>query len=270
MRSVLPRIHRNRVAQYIVLIMVLALSLVVLLTTISLSLRSRIAILLDFWGLPIPPLWENYRWAFRFLQEPLVLTLVIIGISILGILVFSCPAAYALARLNFPGRRFTTIAVLTLIMIPAPILLTPNFILANQWGLRGTIHGLILFYIGGGQAFAIFLITTFLRSQQQEIFEAARIDGATEWQALWHIALPLARPIIVTVAIMSFLNLYSDLVWPLLMLPSDQRTVMIVLSNVSPVNGAASFIVASVPQLILFVVGMRYFVQGLAKGAVKG
>ena len=200
----------------------------------------------------------------------MILTLSIISISILGILGFACPAAYALARITFPGKRYIFLAVLALIMIPSPILLTPNFILANQWELRGTVHGLILFYIGGGQAFAIFLMTIFLRSQEAEMFEAARIDGASELQTLRHIAVPLAWPIIITVAIMNFLSLYSDLVWPLLMLPNDLHTVMISLSNVNPIGGSASFIVASIPQLVLFLVAMRYFVQGLSSGAIKG
>ena len=266
----LPYISLNRFAQYAVLLGVLALALVVVLTMISMSLRPRIALLLDFWALPIPPFWGNYRWALRYLQEPLVLTLFIVGTSIVGILIFACPAAYALARIHFPGRRFIFLAVLALIMIPGPIMLTPNFILANQWGLKGTVPGLILFYMGGGQAFAIFLITVFLRNQEQEMFEAARIDGATELRALWHIALPLARPIIMTVALMSFLTLYSDLIWPLLMLPNDQRTVMIALSKINPMDGAASFVIASLPQLLLFMGAMKYFVQGLSSGAVKG
>ncbi len=265
----LSRWSGTRLLHYGLLIAILLLALLVLLITINISLRPRIAVLHDFWAWPLPPFWGNYRWAWRYLQEPLVLTLGISGASIVGILFFACPAAYALARLDIPGKQIIFVAILAFIMIPAPILLTPNFILANQWNLKGTVHGLVLFYIGGGQAFAIFLTTTFFRAQEPEMFEAARIDGATEWQALWLIALPLAIPILMTVAILNFLTIYSDLVWPALMLPTDQYTVMIALSKLNPIGGAASFIVASLPQLVLFVVAMRYFVQGLTTGAVK-
>ena len=245
--------------QYAILIGVLILSMSVLLVTISISLRPRIAVLNDFWSLPIPPWWQNYRWTLDYLTAPMITTLGIISVSIVSILIFACPAAYTLARLSFPGRRIIILAILAFTMIPPPILLTPNFILANQWGLKGTVHGLILFYIGGGLSFAILLMTLFLRSQEQEIFEAARIDGATEPQTMWHIALPLSKSVIVTVMILNFMSLYSDLIWPSLMLPANLGTVMMALSKLSPMNGAASFIVASIPQFLIFAVAMKYF-----------
>jgi ABC-type glycerol-3-phosphate transport system permease component len=269
-RAWLPRrFSLSRIAQYALLIVALFLSLLVLLVTLNIALRPRIAVLADFWGLPLPPYWNNFRWAWSYLRQPLSDTLLIIGSSVLGILLFAAPASYALARIRFPGRRIIFYLFLAFVMIPPAILLTPNFILAVQWGLKGTVHGLVLFYVGGGQAFAIFLITTFFRTHEPEIFEAARIDGATELQALRFIAVPLAWPILITVGIVNCLGLYSDLVWPSLMLPQDVRTVMIALNQVDPIGGAASFLLASAPQLMLFIVAMKYFAQGLTSGALK-
>jgi ABC-type glycerol-3-phosphate transport system permease component len=166
-------------------------------------------------------------------------------------------------------------------MIPGVILLTPHFIMANSLGLRGSLSGLVFFYVAGGLPFAIFLITTFFRSQAEEIFESARIDGASELQSLIYIAVPLARPILVTLAILTFLGLYDDYIWPSLMLSQSQQTLILALERYNPATGmftsradlgsqTAGFVFATLPQLILFTVGLKYFVQGLTSGAVKG
>lgn len=191
-----------------------------------------------------------------------------------------CCKFSAFARMRFPGSTFLFYAVLAIMMIPGIILLTPHFILAQQLNLRGSLQGIIIFYIAGGQPFAIFLISTFFRSQSEEIFEAARIDGASELHALVKIAIPLAWPILVTVAIMNFLGIYDDFIWPQLMLPKSIETLVLALERYNPQVGellnrpnlgpqAAGYVFASIPQLILFAVGMRYFIQGLTSGAVK-
>src|SRR5690606_2141676 len=132
-RAWLPRrLSLNRMAQYVLLVVFLFLSLLVLLVTLNIALRPRIAVLADFWGLPLPPDWHNFRWAWSYMGQPLLNTLLIIGTAVLGILLFAIPASYALARIRFPGRRVLFYLILAFIMIPPAILLTPNFILAVQ------------------------------------------------------------------------------------------------------------------------------------------
>lgn len=274
-------INPNKIAIYILLIFFLVLTFFVLTVMFGMSMRPTALIYTDFWALPIPPTFVNYQQAFGVLIGPMLRTLGVAFISIIGIVVFACPASYALSRVKFPGRRFIFLLVLALIMIPGPIQLTPNFILANQLGLRGSLWGLVVFYIAGGQAFAIFLITTFFLNLDKEMFEAARIDGASELQALIRVAIPLAWPIIMTVGILNFLGMYSDLIWPSLMLPRSEQTLMIALQNFDQQIGefdmrpdlgirAAGYSIAVIPQLILFVFAMKYFIQGLTSGAVKG
>lgn len=207
-------------------------------------------------------------------------TLIVAVVSILGVLLFSTIASYAFARLRFPGREFLFYVVLAVMTIPAIILLTPHFILANQLELRGSLWGLVVFYVAGGLPFAIFLITSFYRSQPVEIFEAARVDGATEMQSLFRLAIPLSIPILVTVAIMNFLSIYGDFIWPTLMLTEQNQTLMLALQAFNPqVNQfmsrpdlgvqSAGYAFATIPQLIIFAFGMKYFVQGVTSGAVK-
>ncbi len=268
------------VVQYTILCVLLFLSFFVILIMVAMSLRPTVLIYADFWSLPFPPTFSNYRIAVLDLIPAMLRTLGITFASIIGILVLACPAAYAIARTRFLGRDLVYYLILGVLMIPGAILLTPHFILASQFGLRGSLSGLVVFYVAGGQSFAIFLLATFFRGQAEEMFEAARIDGASELQALWYIAVPLARPILVTIAILNFLSVYDDYIWPSLMLPQSMQTLVLALERYNPQTGmftsrpdlgsqTASFVFATVPQLILFTFGLKYFVQGLTSGSVK-
>lgn len=274
------RAARLTVVQYGLLIGILVLALLPVYMMVAMSLRTSTLIYADFWGLPLPPSLTNYRATLYDLTPALLRTLYVCSISIVGTLVFAVPAAYAFARLSFLGKGFLFQVVLVVMLVPGVILLTPHFILANQLNLRGSLEGLAIFYIAGGQPFAVFLLTTFFRSQAEDIFGAARIDGAGEIQALLTIAVPLALPIVVTIGIMNFISIYGDLVWPLLMLPTSEQTLLPALERYNPQVGeqlsrpdlgaqTAGFVFATVPQLALLALGMKYFVQGLTSGAVK-
>lgn len=269
--------------QWGVLLVLLGFSLIPIWLMVSMSLRPTINIYADFWGAPFPVYLDNYTSALVFLLAPMGRTLVVYAVSIIGMLACAAPAAYAFARLRLPGRGLLFALILMIILIPGTILLVPRFILANQLGLRDSLVGLIVFYIAGGQPFAIFLLTSFFRSQPAEMFEAARIDGANEIKALLSIAIPLSWPIIITLAILNFVGIYNDLIWPTLMLSApDIQTLTVALQRYNPGGGpvqisalpnvggqAAGYVFASIPQLIVFLLGMRYYIQGLTSGAVK-
>lgn len=268
------------VLQYGSLVLLLFLAFFVILIMVAMSLRPTVLIYADFWAWPWPPVFTNYQTAIFDLIPSMLRTLFISVVSILGILAIACPASYAFARIRFPGSDFLFYLVLGVMMIPGIILLTPHFVLAQQLHLRGTLYGLIIFYIAGGQPFAIFLISTFFRSQSEEIFEAARLDGASEFRSLLRIAVPLAWPILMTVAILNFLGIYDDFIWPRLMLPQNLETLVLALERYNPQIGeftsrpelgpqAAGYVFASLPQLLIFVFAMKYFIQGLTSGAVK-
>src|SRR5437762_710581 len=115
----------------------------------------------------------------------------------------------AAAPLTASGRRRVGLGVVVQYGVLSLLL---RFIEADQMGLRGSLWGLIVFYAAGGQPFAIFLLTTFFKSQSEEIFEAARVDGASELRALISIAIPLAMPILVTITVMDFLQIYNNFI----------------------------------------------------------
>ncbi len=269
--------------QFGLLLTILFFSAIPIVMMLTMSFRPTILIYADFWGLPWPLNFANYTSALIYLLAPMLRTLFVYVVSIVGMLICAAPAAYAFARLKLPGGMQLFSLILLIMMIPGTILLTPRFVLANQLGLRDNLWGLIVFYIAGGQPFAIFLLTSFFRAQPAEMFDAARIDGATELQALRSIAIPLAWPIVITIAILNFVGIYNDLIWPTLMLSSpDNHTLTVALQRYNPGGGpvevsalpdvggqAAGYVFASIPQLLVFVTGMRYFIAGLTSGAVK-
>jgi ABC-type glycerol-3-phosphate transport system permease component len=265
----------------LILALLLFFSFVPVLMMVTMSLKDSIVIFGDFWAPPIPPVWGNYNKALLDLVGPAVRTLIVAAISIVGITLFSCVAAYAFARLKFFGKEFLFYLVIFIFLVPGVLTLTPSFVLADQLNLRNSLAGLTIFYIGGGQVFSIFILRAFFQSQPEEIFESARIDGSSEIRSVFSIAVPLARSILVTLAIMNFLSIYNDLIWPLLMLPSrDNWTMTIALQAYQPPNErlpgrpdlgviTAGYVFASLPILIVFAFGMKYYIEGLTSGAIK-
>jgi multiple sugar transport system permease protein/raffinose/stachyose/melibiose transport system permease protein len=199
------------------------------------------------------------------------------GVSTLGVVAFSCLSAYAFARMSFPGARVLYSALLMLLMIPAVLTLIPSFLLVKDLGLVNTREGLILPYIAGGQALSVFILRQFFAGLPSEYFEAARIDGAGELRAFVQIALPLVRPTLVTVAILQILNIWNDYLWPFLVVQDPAKQTLVVglvqfqgrfSTDWGPLM--AGYVIASLPLVILFSMGIRSFMSGLIEGGVKG
>jgi len=259
----------------------LFLSFVPMLMGLLISSKTHYEVYNHFFSLPRAVQWDNYTRATLDMLKPLGNTLFIAAVSVLGGLALASFAAYAFARLHMYGKNALFFILLCLMMMPGVLVQVPNFVLVRNLGLGNTFSGVMLFYIGGGQAFSIFLLRSFFDSQPEELFESARLDGATEMQTMSQIALPLARPILITVGIMNLLGYYSDLIWPLLVLTSKEKaTLMMVLQKYAPPSmgqtlpnvavQTAGYMLACVPLIILFTFGMKYYIQGLTSGAIKG
>ncbi|WP_156225522.1 carbohydrate ABC transporter permease [Pseudactinotalea suaedae] len=275
-----PPVRVATIVQYAALVALAVASFALIALMVVLSLRPGLAIYVDFWRLPIPPYLGNFTTALGSLLPAMGRTLLISAVSIALLLIISTVASYSFARLQFPGRDVIFYGILAVMTVPAVITLSPNFILADQLNLLGSLWGLIVFYVAGGLPFAIFLITTFFRTQPVEIFEAARVDGASELRIMLRLAVPLAMPILVTVAILNFLTFYGDYIWPSLVLTEANQTLLLALQQFNPSVGqfgnrpdygvqTAGYVVATIPQLLVFAFGMKYFVAGVTSGAIK-
>ena len=232
----------------------------------------------DFWGLPIPPELANYRDAWDRVNPYVLNSLFVSIVSMLGVLFVSSLTAFVFARYKFPGREFFFFSILILLMIPGVLTLVPTFLLVKRFGLLDTYWALILPYIAGGQVLAIFIMRSFMAALPEELFESARLDGASVWDLYARITLPLCKPILVTVAIMNILATWNDYIWPLVTIPDGNKWTVSVgivsfgstyagLQNWGPMF--AGYVIASIPLIILFLFTMRYFIAGLTSGAIK-
>jgi multiple sugar transport system permease protein len=195
--------------------------------------------------------------------------------TILAVIV-AVPAAYAFSRFSFPGRTFLFFAVLLRNMFPAVIFLVPLFILMRFLGLVNTHGSLILTYLTFGLPLAIWLLKGFYDNIPIQLEQAARIDGATRFQAFLLVVMPLSTPGIIATAIYSFIGAWNEYIYAYTFLTkNDQMTLPVGIQRFFSENTtdwpglmAMSFMM-SVPVVVLFLVLQRYFVRALTEGAVK-
>lgn len=254
----------------------LVLSLAPLAMMVLLSLKSNGDLFTNFWGLPSPPRWDFYPRAWKALWPFLLNTFKIIGIVVPGVVWLSSMAGYALSRLRFPGREWVAGAILALLMVPGILTLIPTYGLVKDLGLLNSPWALILPYLAGGQVLGVVLSRTFFAGIDEELFEAMRLDGASDAQIYRHLALPLSLPTLMTVAIMTSLGIYNDYIWPLVTLSDNaQQTFTVGVTrfagefNMEYGPTLAGYVVGSLPLMLLFAVGMRAFVRGVTAGALK-
>ena len=227
--------------------------------------------------LPESPAWHNYRELFakagmgRYLANSVLVatatTLLAVALNTL--------AGYAFAKLRFAGREATFRGLLAILVIPGQVAMMPLFLLLKQMGLVNTYMGAIV--PGMATIFGIFLVRQYARSIPDELLEAARIDGAGEMRIFFQIVLPALKPIIVTLAIFSFMAAWNDFMWPLIVLSDqDLQTLPVALASLSREHVQdnelmmAGSVVTIVPVLLLFLALQRHYIQGLLLGSVKG
>lgn len=229
--------------------------------------------------IPNPVRFENYINALTYKPFGLYLqnTLIIATLNVIAVVFTSSFVAYGFARLRFWGRDFWFGVVIATLFLPYAIMIVPQFIIFSRLGWVDTFLPLTFPMFFGGGAFNIFLIRQFFRTIPEELADAARIDGCTEFGIYWRIMMPLAKPALITVGIFTFLNAWNDLLGPVIYLRSP--------SNFTVAAGLASFrsqtdvswdlqLAAStamiVPVILLFFFAQRYFVKGIVMTGLKG
>jgi ABC-type glycerol-3-phosphate transport system permease component len=272
------KILRHDASIHVVLILASVITFYPLVFTLFTSFKDNSQFYATFWGPAFPLHWSNYIDAWRRLDDSILNTVIVGLVSAFGVTLFGSLAAYVFARHAFPGRDTLFFAIIALLMIPSVLTLIPLFLLVKDMGLLNTYWVLILPYIAGGQAFAIFVLRSFIASQPEEIFESARIDGANEFTIYARITLPMAKPILGTLAILSLLGTWNDYIWPSVTLRNPELwTISLQLVSFSSQWASlqqygpmfAGYVIASIPLFLLFVFTMRLFIEGLATGAIK-
>jgi ABC-type glycerol-3-phosphate transport system permease component len=272
--------RRESFHQFLILLslfVLLFLTLVPIILMVFLSLKDNGQIYGRFWGLPNPVRWENYPSGYQAMVGYITNSLTYSTLSVTGVVFLASLSGYVFARHRFPFKDAIYLAILALLMIPGVLTLIPSFVLVQQLGLLNTPWALIMPWTAGGQVFGILLCRTFFANLPQELFDSGKIDGATEFQLYYKIAVPLSWPIIVTVAIMHLVATYNDFIWPLLTITnSSMQVVSVGLTQFTSEFGItdwgprmAAYTVATIPLLLLFMFGMRYYIRGITSGAVK-
>ena len=197
------------------------------------------------------------------------------GLQTLLIVVTASMAAYAFARLEFPGKRVLFAIVLATLFVPPVILLIPNYLITSELGWLDTLAAVVV--PGAAGAFGVFFLRQFFESLPRELEEAAYLDGASRFRTFRSIVLPLSRPALVTLAILSFLTNWNDFLWPVYVLFSpENQTLPAGLSTLQNANAVrydllmAGAVIASVPVLLLYLAAQRYVVEGVSRAGLKG
>lgn len=229
--------------------------------------------------IPNPFRWQNYPEALIYKPFGLYLfnTMKIVVLNLIAILLSASFCGYGFARIRFPGRDFWFSIVMATLMVPYFVLMVPQFIMFTNLSWVDSILPLTVPYFFGGGAFNIFLFRQFFRSLPEELADAGRIDGCTEFGIYWRIMLPLCKPALATVAVFTFLNAWNDYIGPLLYLRSDYNfTVAIGLATFRSVMRTewnllmAASTAMILPVIILFFFAQRYFIDGVVLSGLKG
>ncbi|MAS38098.1 MAG: hypothetical protein CL610_29145 [Anaerolineaceae bacterium] len=251
--------------------------------TVSTSLKTPDKVTLRTIELiPDPVAFENYTEIFT--EQPIVRytlnTLILVAAAVFGGLVPCSLAAYGFARIPFPGRKMLFGILLATMMLPYVVQLIPLFIFFDRIGWVGTFWPLILPRVLGHNAFYIFLMRQFFKGIPGDLFDAARIDGASEVGVWWRIAVPMSKPVMAAVAIFAFQFAWNDFLYPLIYLGTSQSnwTLAIGLNALQGFEGDENTlnvmmtfsVLMLLPMLIVFYFGQKYLIQGVSVTGVKG
>lgn len=246
---------------------------------INMAFKPTVLTNTDFLALPKNLYLDNFIKAFNFVKKPILNSLYICGVSLLGILINATLSGYAFAKMKFKGKKVLYGLLVTVMMVPATITIVPQYLIVDKMGLVNSYWALILPYIGSQQVFGVILAKTNYEQIPQELFDAARVDGANELQAMMRIGLPLLKPTLVTIGIQVVVAMYNDYIWPTVALTGgdDMKTFcQIVYNNAQGYVRTdiglltAAFILGTIPLMIITCSCLKYYLEGMVAGAVKG
>lgn len=228
--------------------------------------------------IPRPVAWTNYPDAIAFIPFFTYLrnTVVYCALSVIGVTISSCLVGYSFAKLDWPGRDVFFVITLSTMMLPSHVTLIPLYLMFRAFGWMNSYRPLVIpaFF---GNAFFIFLLRQFFMSIPEELSDAARIDGASEFGILWQIILPLSRPAIAVVVLFQFLNAWKDFLGPLIYLNDDAKyPLSLGLQQYLSMHGQpewgllmAASTLTILPVLALFVLCQKTFIEGITLTGLK-
>lgn len=234
----------------------------------------------NYWGWPTEwQIVENYTAIFR--NTPIARyignSLMVAIPTVIGAIALSCLAGFALGTYRFKANLAVFFLFVGGNFIPLQILMVPVRDLSLRLGLYDSVGGLVLFHIAFQTGFCTFFMRNFIRDLPHELIEAARIEGASEWQIFWKVVLPLVRPALAALSVLVFTFIWNDYFWSTVLIQGDHA--MPVTGGLNSLNGiwvaqwhlvSAGSIVAALPPVLIFFLMQKQFIAGLTLGATKG
>src|SRR5690349_948686 len=270
----------RQIVRYVVLIVLAVIFISPLLFMLVTSFKTRIE------AAGIPPTWipknptlDAYRTVLDSPGTPVLRwfanSMIAATANALLVVASSALAAYPLARMSFRGKRIVFALIIATLFVPPVILVIPNYLIVGKLRWLDTLLAVII--PGAASAFGVFFLRQFFLSLPRELEEAARLDGANSFQTFLRVILPLARPALITLALLAFLTNYNDFLWPVYVLFSpESQTLPAGLSTLQSANSVrydllmAGAVIASVPVLIAFVLLQRFIIEGVSRSGLKG
>lgn len=274
--------YAGAVTLHVVLAAGIVLTLLPLLWTFFSSFKS----LQDIFTYPpvlLPSPWTLQGYGHLFNDFPFWQWVVnSLGTAVVGTVVgvfFCALAGYGFSKYQFRGKQFLFGVLLSSMMVPIAVLIIPLFVIISRIGWSGSYQALIVPWLA--PAFGVFMMRQFItQAVPDEILDAGRMDGATEFGLFWRLVVPVSRPALAALAIWLFLNIYNNFLWPLIVMTTTSKyTLPVGLASILSAQGIqhtdyavvmAGAILAAAPTLVLFIVLRKQFIQGLTLGSVKG
>lgn len=277
--------RRRQLGLHAIILIVLFLSIAPIYILVSISLKNPLQYEYDRWAISFPLRFSNYRTELAVVGPYLVNTVFVAVVNCAGVIVLSLIGGHVFARMRFPFREPLYYAIIALLMVPWILSFIPSYMVYYSFGLLNTYWVLIIPAIAGGSVFGIFLTRSFISGIPEEIYEAARCDGAGTLTLLLRISLPLSTPILATLATLNVVGTWNSFLWPLVTINDESKQLIAVglyhLSSGlgSSTNGGfsydvwgplfAGYVVASIPLVLVFIFVGRYYVEGLVSSGLK-
>lgn len=242
------------------------------------SFKHKDEFISNLWGLPKDPTFENFKLAMfdAGVGNMFINTIILTIVSVLISTFLSSLAAYAFAKMEFFGKRLMMIIIIALMGIPAIIMIIPLFVFMSRIGITNTYLAPIIIYIGLMIPFSVYLLSSFFKNISDEIIDASKIDGCSNFKTFIKIIIPLSLPVLTTVFIVNALWVWNELLIALIFL-NDQSMRPLMVGIVNLQEGfeidvpllMASLLISILPMIILYIFSQKIFIKGFTEGALK-
>jgi ABC-type glycerol-3-phosphate transport system permease component len=268
---------RAEMIKHICIWCVLAVAFLPLYVMFMTSFKNNHEFFTNPWGLPSRLEWSNWVIGWHTIKDLVATTLVVAVSAVVMTMIVALPGAYFFARGYVPLRGFVWFIFMSLLMMPTIANLLPLYALLKSMGMLNSIWTIAILLTAGAQVGTIFWLRGFIEDIPKDLFEAAEIDGASDFYQMTQVTLPLVAPVLATLAVTRFIGAWNEFMLPLILITDPYKQMLSVGlmqldSQYVKQYGQlmAAYAIASIPLIVLFLFGMKFFIRGLMGGAVKG